>query len=69
MLTILLGEAQRELERMKADKEERQAHRKKKALQKSNQQAGIETDNDDDFEPRANPTVIFLLSLSISIKT
>ena len=41
----------------KADKEERRAQRKKKALQKANQKAGIATDSEDDFQPRDNPSV------------
>ena len=51
-------EAQRELAKLKADKEERRAIRKKKAIQKANQQAEIETGSDNDFEPRADPLVI-----------
>jgi len=42
---------------LKADKEEGRAIRKKKALQKANQQAGIGTDSENEFEPRANPLV------------
>ena len=41
----------------KADKEERRAQRKKKALQKANQKAGIPTDSEDEFQPRDNPSV------------
>ena len=50
-------EDQRELTRLKAEKEERRALRKKKALQKANQHAGIEIGSDDEFEQRANPSV------------
>jgi hypothetical protein len=50
----------------KADKDERHAYRKKKAVQKANQQAGLETDSDDEFEPRANTLVILFFSISIS---
>jgi hypothetical protein len=39
----------------RAEKEERRTLREKKALQKANQQAGIEAD--DEFEPRASPIV------------
>ena len=51
------GEAEREMAKLKAEKEERRAIRKKKAAQKANQQAGIGTDSEDKFEPRANPLV------------
>lgn len=50
-------EAQREIEKLKADKEERRGLRKKKTLQKAKQQAGIATDSEDEFQPRENPTV------------
>ena len=58
-------ETQREMEKLKADKEECRTHRKKKANQKSKQDAGIATDSEDEFQPRANPTVYLLLLLSI----
>ena len=64
---FFLGAAQREKEQLKADKEQRQALCKKKTLQKSNQQAGIATDSDDEFEARANPMVCFFFPLSLSI--
>jgi hypothetical protein len=51
-------EEQREMAKLKADKEERRAIRKKKAIQKANQQADMDPGSDDDFEPRANPLVI-----------
>ena len=41
----------------KADKEERRVICKKKAVQKANQQAGLSSASDDEFEPRANPLV------------
>ena len=58
-------EAQREMEKMKADKEECRAIHKKKAVQKANQQAGKETDSEDEFEPRANPLVNLFVLMSI----
>ena len=60
------GELERERAKMKADKEERRAIRKKKAIQKANQQAGIGTDSDDEFEPRANPSVSLFILMCIS---
>jgi hypothetical protein len=42
----------------KAEKEERRAIRKKKAVQKANQQAGLSSGSDDEFEPRANVMVV-----------
>ena len=51
-------EAQREKQKLKVDKEERRAIRNKNAVQKANQQAGIEAGSDGDFEPRDNPSVI-----------
>ena len=50
-------EAQQEMAQKKTDKEECRAQRKKKALQKANQKAGIATDSEDDFQPRDNPSV------------
>ena len=50
-------EAQEESARLKAEKEERRAVRQKKAHQKAKQQAGIGSDSDDEFQPRANPLV------------
>jgi hypothetical protein len=52
-------DAQRAAAKAKAEAEERRALRKKKALQKANQQAGKETGSEDDFQPRANPSVHF----------
>ena len=51
--------------KLKADKEERSAIRRKKAVQKANQQAGIGTGSEDDFEPRDNPLVIPSVLMSI----
>jgi hypothetical protein len=57
---------QRAAAKAKAEAEERRALRKKKALQKANQQAGIETGSNDEFQPRANPSVrSFFLLLSL----
>ena len=47
----------------RAEKEERRTLREKKALQKANQQAGIE--GDDEFEPRASPIVRLLFFLQV----
>lgn len=59
-------EAQRELENLKAKKEQRRAMRKKKTVQKAKQQAGIELGSEDEFEPRENPSVSpFFLFLCI----
>jgi hypothetical protein len=52
-------DAQREAAKLKADQEERRALRKKKALQKANQQAGREPSSDEVFQPRTNPSVGF----------
>ena len=56
---LLTGEAKREVEILKAEVEERQAVCKKKALQRANEKAGKETESEDEFEPRANPTASF----------
>lgn len=53
----LTVEDKQEAEKLKADKEERIALRKKKALQKVNQQTGNRPATDDEYEPRANPLV------------
>jgi hypothetical protein len=53
-------DAQREEALLKAEQEERRALRKKKAIQKANQQAGIETGSEDEFQPRDNPSVCLL---------
>ena len=53
-------EAQREAAKLKAEQEERRALRQKKALQKANQQAGIEPGSEEEFQPRANPSVRLL---------
>lgn len=53
----LTVEDKQEAEKLKADKEERIALRKKKALQKVNQQTGNGPATDDEYEPRANPLV------------
>ena len=58
-------ESQREIEKLKAEKEGRRELRKKIKLQKAKQQAGIETDSEDEFQPRETPTVNHLLFLSI----
>jgi hypothetical protein len=56
------GEAEREKEKRKADKEERHTIRKKMVIQKAKQQAGMPTDSEDDFEERPKPVVrIFIL--------
>lgn len=47
----------------KAEKEEHRAIRKKKAVQKANQQAGLSSGSDDEFEPRANIMVVLFNSL------
>lgn len=52
--------AQREDAMLKAEQEECCALRKKKANQKAKQQAGIETGSEDEFQPRANPSVCLL---------
>jgi hypothetical protein len=52
--------------RLKAEKEERGAIRKKKAVQKANQQAGLGSDSDDEFEQRANPIVFLFFLIIIS---
>ena len=57
-------EAQRELEKSKADKEQRRAMRKKKVVQKAKQQAGVETGSEDEFEAQANPSVSLFIFLS-----
>lgn len=47
----------------KADKDERRAKRKKRAAQKANQRAGMESDSEDEFEARDNPLVsLFVLT-------
>ena len=61
----LLVESQREIEKLKAEKEGRRELRKKIKLQKAKQQAGIETNSEDEFQPRETPTVNRLLFLSI----
>ena len=48
-----------EADLLKAQMEERRALRKKKALQKANQQANLHSDGEGDYEPRATPTVGF----------
>ena len=48
----------------KAEKEQRRAARKRKAAQKANQQAGIPTDSEDEFEPREDPRVSLSLYLN-----
>ena len=40
--------------------------RKKKAEQKANQQAGKETDSDDEFESRPNPLVSHIIPDNIT---
>ena len=50
---------------MKADKDERRAIRKKKAVQKANQQAGLSSESGDEFKPCVNPSVcLFLLIIT-----
>lgn len=49
----------------RAEKEERRTLREKKALQKANQRAGIEAD--DEFEPRASPIVCLLFSFTFNL--
>jgi hypothetical protein len=66
MKIISTVEAQREKAKLKADKEEHRANRKKKAVQKAKQQAGIETGSDDDFEPVI--TLWFLVSVLMVIR-
>ena len=51
--------------KLKANKEEHCTHREKRALQKANQQAGIESSSEDVFERRTNPTVRLLFSFQI----
>ena len=41
----------------KVENKARHALHKKKAAQKANQQAGKETDTEDEFEPWANPSI------------
>ena len=41
----------------KVEKEARHALHKKKAAQKANQQAGKETDTEDEFEAQPNPSI------------
>ena len=48
----------------KAEKEQCCVARKKKAAQKANQQAGIPTDTEDEFEPWDNPLVSLSLYLN-----
>jgi hypothetical protein len=56
----LTVDAQREVARLKAAKEEQREVRKKRALQKANQQAGIEPNSEDEFQVRPNPSVGFI---------
>jgi hypothetical protein len=58
-------EAQQEAASLKAEKEKRCELRQKKAQQKTNQEAGLATDSDDEFEARPNPDVRFFLLLRI----
>ena len=58
-------ESQREIEKLKAENEGRRELRKKIKLQKAKQQAGVETNSEDEFQPRETPTVNRLLFLSI----
>jgi hypothetical protein len=57
LICTFIVEAQQEAAKLKADKEKRSKIRKKKAVQKANQDAGIATGSDDEFEARPNPTV------------
>ena len=66
MRISLLVESQREIEKLKAEKEDRCELRKKIKLQKAKQQAGIETNSEDEFQPMETPTVNHLLFLSIN---
>jgi hypothetical protein len=50
-------ETQKESAKSKAEKEERRILRQKKAHQKAKQQAGLASDSEDVFEPRANALV------------
>ena len=58
-------EAQQVAAKLKANKEECRTHHKKRALQKANRQAGIESSSEDVFERRTNPTVRLLFSFQI----
>ena len=49
----------------KADKDERRAKHKKRAAQKANQQAGMESDSEDEFEERDNPLVSLFVSIGV----
>ena len=53
--------------KLKANKEERHTHHEKRALQKANQQAGIESSSEDVFERRTNPTVCLLFPFKFSL--
>jgi hypothetical protein len=56
---FFIVEAQQVAEKLKAQKDALSALRKKRALQKANQNAGIENATEDVYEPRPNPLVGF----------
>ena len=58
--------AQWEAAKLKAEQKEHRALCKKKALQKANQQAGLEPGSEEEFQPWANPSVCLLSFLDLN---